>query len=76
MVKYIIAYIVTIVISLLLLFLFGCLIGAVGVLFTNPQNIMQSIQSGGLGILTQLAFLIIGFFSFRFSVQKFIEPNL
>lgn len=76
MVKYIIAYIVTIVISLLLLFLFGCLIGAVGVAFTNPQNLMQSIESGGLGILIQLAFLVIGFFSFRFSVQKFIEPKL
>ena len=76
MVKYIIAYIVTIVISLLSLFLFGCLMGSVGVLFANPQEIMQSVQSGGLAILSQLAFIVIGFFSFRFSVQKFIEPNL
>ena len=76
MAKYIIAYIVTIVISLLSLFVFGCLIGAVGVLFANPQKIMQSVQSGGLAILSQLAFLVIGFFSFRFSVQKFIEPKL
>lgn len=73
--KYIIAYIVTIVISLLSLFLFGCLMGAVGVLFTNPQNIMQSVQSGGLAILSQLVFLVIGFFAFRFSVRRFIESE-
>ena len=75
MTKYIKAYIVTIVISLLSLFLFGCLIGAVGVAFTNPQNLMQNIESGGLGILIQLAFLVIGFFSFRYSVKRFIESK-
>ena len=75
MTKYIIAYIVTIVISLIVLFLFGCLIGAVGVAFMNPQNLMQSLQSGGLAIVTQIAFLIIGFFSFRYSVKRFIESE-
>ena len=71
--KYLIAYIVTTVSSFAILFLAGCLIGAVSVPFMPGDDIKSAIQS--YAILFNILFVVINFFCFRYSVRRFIEPT-
>ena len=71
--KYLLAYITMMVVSFLILFLAGCLIGAIATPFINPHDIESSILR--YGIVFQILFIVINFFCFRYSVQRFIEET-
>ena len=69
--KYLLAYITTMVASFIILFLGSCLIGVISTPFINPNEIESTILR--YNIVFQILFIIINFFCFRYSVQRFIE---
>jgi|TARA_R100001463_G_scaffold2960_3_gene12255 membrane protein YdbS with pleckstrin-like domain len=74
--KYIIAYIVTIVGTLAIMFCMGCVIGMFGILIsTSQQELQASLQGGVLQLVVQVISLFVGFFCFRYSVRRFVEND-
>ncbi|MAT10408.1 MAG: hypothetical protein CMM02_05295 [Rhodopirellula sp.] len=72
--RYLKSYIVFIVATLAIMFCLGFLLGILGAFFaSSPQAFQASLQAGSIQLIIQIISIIVGFYCFRYSVQKFIE---
>jgi len=72
---YLIAWVLTAVITFAGLFLVGFAVGIIGAITGSITDPNQLEQSGAFNVLVFLAMIIINFFAFRFTVKKFIVKD-
>jgi len=72
---YIIAWAVTIAITIGGLFGVGFVVGVIMGITGNVQSADHLEQAGWFNILVLLAMPLINFFAFRFSIKKFIQDK-
>ena len=72
---YLIAWVLTALLTFAGLFLVGFAVGIVGAISGSITDPNQLEQSGAFNVLVFLAMAIINFFAFRFTVKKFIVKD-
>ena len=70
--EYIIAWVLTGLMTLAGLFAVGFVIGIIGAITGTITEPGQLEQSGAFNVLVMTAMAIINFFAFRFTVKKFV----
>ena len=74
--EYIKAYLTMVVLTIAVLFGFGFILGAFVFMTGGAEEAHKLERSTWLPWVSQAVWLIAGLFAFRFSVRKFIEPDL
>ena len=69
---YLIAWVLTALITLVGLFGVGFVVGLIGAITGSISDPDTLEQSGAFNVLVLLAMAIINFFAFRFTVKKFV----
>ena len=69
---YLIAWVLTALMTVAGLFAFGIVVGLIGAITGTISDPNQLEQSGAFNALVLVAMAIINFFAFRFTVKKFV----
>ena len=72
---YLIAWVLTALITLAGLFGVGFAVGLIGAITGSISDPNQLEQSAAFNVLVLVAMAIINFFAFRFTVKKFVVKN-
>ena len=72
---YLIAWVLTALMTVAGLFAFGIVVGLIGAITGTISDPNQLEQSGAFNALVLVVMAIINFFAFRFTVKKFVVKN-